>query len=158
MLAYIVASLPLAGSQPAYCSCGFIAVLLIMEQFLRLPCRLIIVTFDCRALCSIYLIRSSPNYTDVQFGKAQALAGFHAVILHHCHSLGHHANIIVVIDCGIMPTFIVSCGFMPTSLALYCSRLAVLSLDCSSMNSCNFYVDLQQYTAHRQQFFHNTAH
>jgi hypothetical protein len=27
--------------------------------------RLIIVTFDCRALRSIFLIRSSPNYTDV---------------------------------------------------------------------------------------------
>jgi hypothetical protein len=34
-------------------------------------------------------------------------------------------------------------------LALYCSRLAVLVLYCSSLSSCDFHADLYYYTAHQ---------
>jgi hypothetical protein len=147
MLAYIVASLPLAGSPPTYCCCGFIAVLLIMEQFLRLPCQLIIVTFDLshQELAKLYwcVVWQGLGACWLPCHHMTSLSFIGALCRHHCrHSLRHHAAfycflrlhadffsiILLTIRSSFMRLLIDVQLRLPCRLiVVYCSRLAVLS-------------------------------
>jgi hypothetical protein len=124
-------------------------ILLIDEQ-LRLPCRLLVLLLTISSSSIILLI-------DEQLRLPWRLISllWHWMPLPSCGSAGrlrgsilgafntllreHTACLQVVWDRNL------SCGFHASLLVLYCSRLAVLSLYCSLMSSCDLHVVLKSY-------------
>jgi hypothetical protein len=93
-----------------------------MEQFLRLPCRLIIVTFDCRALYFIYSMGARQIILMCSLARPRRLMASMPL----CD--------IIVIHCGIVPTSLIA-----ASCRLYC---------CMS-SSCAFHIVLYLYSGTR---------
>jgi hypothetical protein len=120
-------------------------IILLIDEQLRLPCCLLVLLLTVSNSFIILLI-------DAQLRLLWRFISllWHWMPLPSCGSAGrlrgsvlgafnrllreHTARLPVVWDRNL------SCGFHASLLVLYCSRLAVSSLDCSLMSSCNFHV------------------